>query len=74
VRNSGRLARRCEEALKVLYAEGLVFLLPNRGLRTAKLATEDLQDLFDGSIKTDVPYAASQRLLTVALNPGLRRP
>jgi DNA-binding GntR family transcriptional regulator len=42
------------EALKVLYAEGLIFLLPNRSSGAAKLTTEDLQDLFDGSIKTDV--------------------
>jgi hypothetical protein len=55
------------EALKVLYAEGLIFLLPNRSSGAAKLTTEDLQDLFDGSIKTDVrsPYAARQQLLTV---------
>jgi hypothetical protein len=47
---------------------GLVFLLPNRGARAAKLTTEVLQNLFYGLIKTDVgfPYAASHRLLTVA--------
>ena len=47
---------------------GLVFLLPNRGSRAAKLTTEVLQNLFYGSIKTDVGfrYAASHRLLIVA--------
>jgi hypothetical protein len=47
---------------------GLVFLLPNRGSRAAKLTTEVLQNLSYGSIKTDVGfrYAASHRLLTVA--------
>jgi DNA-binding GntR family transcriptional regulator len=35
------------EALKVLAAEGLVLLLPNRGARAAKLTAKDLQDLFE---------------------------
>jgi DNA-binding GntR family transcriptional regulator len=35
------------EALKVLAAEGLVLLLPNRGARAAKLTGKDVQDLFD---------------------------
>jgi DNA-binding GntR family transcriptional regulator len=35
------------EALKVLAAEGLVLLLPNRGSRAAKLTDKDLQDLFE---------------------------
>ncbi|HEU5019603.1 MAG TPA: GntR family transcriptional regulator [Pseudolabrys sp.] len=35
------------EALKVLAAEGLVLLLPNRGSRAAKLTGKDLQDLFE---------------------------
>jgi len=35
------------EALKVLAAEGLVLLLPNRGSRAAKLTTKDMQDLFE---------------------------
>lgn len=35
------------EALKVLAAEGLVVLLPNRGARAAKLTRKDLQDLFE---------------------------
>ena len=35
------------EALKVLAAEGLVVLLPNRGARAAKLTGKDVQDLFD---------------------------
>lgn len=35
------------EALKVLAAEGLVVLLPNRGSRAAKLTNKDVQDLFE---------------------------
>lgn len=35
------------EALKVLAAEGLVVLLPNRGSRAAKLTAKDMQDLFE---------------------------
>jgi DNA-binding GntR family transcriptional regulator len=35
------------EALKVLAAEGLVVLLPNRGARAAKLTPQDLQNLFE---------------------------
>lgn len=35
------------EALKVLAAEGLVLLLPNRGSRAAKLTEEDLRALFE---------------------------
>jgi DNA-binding GntR family transcriptional regulator len=35
------------EALKVLAAEGLVQLLPNRGSRAAKLTDKDLRDLFE---------------------------
>src|SRR5579885_3085719 len=35
------------EALKVLAAEGLVVLLPNRGARAAKLTRKGLQDLFE---------------------------
>lgn len=35
------------EALKVLAAEGLVLLLPNRGSRAAKLTDKDLHDLFE---------------------------
>jgi DNA-binding GntR family transcriptional regulator len=35
------------EALKVLAAEGLVVLLPNRGSRAAKLTAQDMQDLFE---------------------------
>jgi DNA-binding GntR family transcriptional regulator len=35
------------EALKVLAAEGLVVLLPNRGARAARLTRKDLQDLFE---------------------------
>ena len=35
------------EALKVLAAEGLVLLLPNRGARAAKLTLCDVQDLFE---------------------------
>jgi DNA-binding GntR family transcriptional regulator len=34
------------ETLKVLYAESLVFLLPNRGSRAAKLTTEDRRVFF----------------------------
>src|SRR5258708_27325798 len=36
------------EALKVLAAEGLVQLLPNRGSRAAKLTDKDMPDLFEG--------------------------
>src|SRR5260221_8159554 len=35
------------EALKVLAAEGLVQLLPNRGSRAAKLTDKDMRDLFE---------------------------
>src|SRR3982751_6031496 len=35
------------EALKVLAAEGLVVLLPNRGSRAAKLTQKDVKDLFE---------------------------
>jgi DNA-binding GntR family transcriptional regulator len=35
------------EALKVLGAEGLVVLLPNRGARAALLTSKDVQDLFE---------------------------
>jgi DNA-binding GntR family transcriptional regulator len=35
------------EALKVLAAEGLVVLLPNRGARAARLTRKDVQDLFE---------------------------
>jgi DNA-binding GntR family transcriptional regulator len=35
------------EALKVLAAEGLVQLLPNRGARAARLTDRDLRDLFE---------------------------
>ncbi|WP_439498724.1 GntR family transcriptional regulator [Bosea sp. (in: a-proteobacteria)] len=35
------------EALKVLAAEGLIDLLPNRGARVRELSTEDLRELFD---------------------------
>jgi DNA-binding GntR family transcriptional regulator len=35
------------EALKVLAAEGLVQLLPNRGSRAAKFTDKDMRDLFE---------------------------
>ncbi|HZP79579.1 MAG TPA: GntR family transcriptional regulator [Pseudolabrys sp.] len=35
------------EALKVLAADGLVLLLPNRGARAAKLTAQDVHDLFE---------------------------
>lgn len=35
------------EALKVLAAEGLVLLLPNRGSRAARLTDQDVHDLFE---------------------------
>src|SRR5258708_22464784 len=35
------------EALKVLAAEGLVVLLPNRGSRAAKLTQKDVNELFE---------------------------
>src|SRR6516162_1982722 len=35
------------EALKVLAAEGLVLLLPNRGARAARLTDKDMRDLFE---------------------------
>lgn len=35
------------EALKVLAAEGLVLLLPNRGSRAAMLTDKDMRDLFE---------------------------
>ncbi|MGJ5205584.1 GntR family transcriptional regulator [Bradyrhizobium sp. HKCCYLR20261] len=59
VADGGRLSERqlCEmlgvsrtplrEALKVLAAEGLVELLPNRGARVRPLSASDIQELFD---------------------------
>src|SRR5215469_3334869 len=35
------------EALKVLAAEGLIELLPNRGARVRQLSQRDLEELFD---------------------------
>jgi DNA-binding GntR family transcriptional regulator len=35
------------EALKVLAAEGLIDLLPNRGARVREFGSEDLRELFD---------------------------
>src|SRR4029079_16615271 len=35
------------EALKVLAAEGLVVLLPNRGARAARLTQDDVKELFE---------------------------
>src|SRR3954469_18291473 len=35
------------EALKVLAAEGLVVLLPNRGSRAAQLTQKDVKELFE---------------------------
>src|SRR5437763_1562789 len=35
------------EALKVLAADGLVLLLPNRGSRAAKLTRNDVKELFE---------------------------
>lgn len=35
------------EALKVLAADGLVVLLPNRGSRAARVTAKDMQDLFE---------------------------
>ncbi|AZO76513.1 MULTISPECIES: GntR family transcriptional regulator [unclassified Bosea (in: a-proteobacteria)] len=35
------------EALKVLAAEGLIELLPNRGARVRQLSPEDIRELFD---------------------------
>ena len=35
------------EALKVLAAEGLIDLLPNRGARVRQLGRRDLEELFD---------------------------
>src|SRR5213075_917083 len=35
------------EALKVLAAEGLVQLLPNRGSRAARMTDKDMRDLFE---------------------------
>ncbi|CAN7303751.1 GntR family transcriptional regulator [Bosea sp. LjRoot237] len=35
------------EALKVLAAEGLIELLPNRGARVRELSSEDIRELFD---------------------------
>jgi DNA-binding GntR family transcriptional regulator len=35
------------EALKVLAAEGLIELLPNRGARMRAISERDIQELFD---------------------------
>ena len=63
------------EALKVLAAEGLVELLPNRGARIRTLSEHDLSELFDviGGLEalagrlaceqiTDAEIAAIERL------------
>ena len=46
-RCSASPARRLREALKVLAAEGLIELLPNRGARIRQLSQRDLEELFD---------------------------
>ncbi len=49
------------EALKVLAAEGLVVLLPNRGSRAAKLTQKDVKELFEVCEALEATAGESQR-------------
>jgi DNA-binding GntR family transcriptional regulator len=57
------------EALKVLAAEGLVELLPNRGARIATLADEHLMHLFEviGALEAEGGRLACERISADAL-------
>jgi DNA-binding GntR family transcriptional regulator len=52
------------EALKVLAAEGLIELLPNRGARVRELSAADLRELFDvmGGLESLAGRLACQRI------------
>jgi DNA-binding GntR family transcriptional regulator len=52
------------EALKVLAAEGLIELLPNRGARVRQLNERDLEDLFDvmGGLEATAGRLACERI------------
>src|SRR5260370_1687677 len=61
------------EALKVLAAEGLVVLLPNRGSRAAKLTQKDVKELFEVCEALEAtagelacPRISEQQLLEIA--------
>ena len=57
------------EALKVLAAEGLVRLLPNRGARVAALEESDLRDLFEviGILEAEIGRLACERMSDAAI-------
>jgi DNA-binding GntR family transcriptional regulator len=57
------------EALKVLAAEGLVQLLPNRGARVAALEEEGLRDLFEviGMLEAEAGRLACARMSDAAI-------
>jgi DNA-binding GntR family transcriptional regulator len=57
------------EALKVLAAEGLVQLLPNRGARVAALEEPGLRDLFEviGLLEADAGRLACERMSDAAI-------
>src|SRR6202140_1704102 len=61
------------EALKVLAAEGLVVLLPNRGSRAARLTQKDVKELFEVCEALEAtagelacPRISDQQLLEIA--------
>jgi DNA-binding GntR family transcriptional regulator len=64
-----RSPRRLREALKVLAAEGLVELLPNRGARIATLADEHLTHLFEviAALEAEAGRLACTRITPDAL-------
>lgn len=55
------------EALKVLAAEGLIELLPNRGARVRELSPEDVRELFDvmGGLEALAGRLACERISEV---------
>ncbi len=55
------------EALKVLAAEGLIELLPNRGARVRELSSADLRELFDvmGGLEALAGRLACERITEV---------
>jgi DNA-binding GntR family transcriptional regulator len=58
------------EALKVLAAEGLVQLLPNRGSRAARLTDKDMRDLFEvcQGLEALAGELACERITDVEIN------
>jgi DNA-binding GntR family transcriptional regulator len=57
------------EALKVLAAEGLVRLLPNRGARVAELEESDLREIFEiiGVLEAAIGRLACERMSDAAI-------